>query len=137
MNSYLLTAIILFVLVGIAMALLLRYSASKPPVLHPGWDDLPTPEPPPTGDLAVARESTPRSPTDNRNAAGAPLTIGTYRVVCGDCRNTIQVSPIRGASIETKSLCAFCASRLRIDVPGRDEDYPRTTNDHVTPDFRH
>lgn len=108
-----------------------RRRALMPPILHPGWDNLPTPAS--STEPLVSQETLPgRSPL-LRDNAGAP-TIGTYRVVCMECGNTIQVSPIRGASIETQSICRFCAARLRMDVPGFDEPGVRH---NVTPDFEH
>lgn len=137
MNPYLLTAITASLgAVAFLVVLLLagRRRPSMPPILHPGWDDLPTPERPPTG-VAAAREVLPGRSFPTRDGdSGAPATFGVYRLTCRECHNTIQVSPIRGPSIHTLGLCDFCTARLRLDKPGFDEP---GVQQNVTPDFRH
>lgn len=139
MNQYLIIALIaLLQAAGLASLLLImvgRRWQSQMPILEPGWDNLPTPECScPAGCVASGQESLPGRSSLTRDCAGAPASLGTYRVVCMECGNTIQVSPIRGPSIETQSICRFCAARLRMDVPGFDEPGVRQ---NVTPDFKH
>lgn len=134
MNPHLLTAITASIgAVAFLLVLLLagRRRPSMPPILQPGWDNLPTPAS--STEPLVSQETLPGRLPLLRDNAGAP-TIGTYRVVCMECHNTIQVSPMRGPSIETQSVCRFCAERLRMDKPGFDEPGVRQ---NVTPDFEH